>query len=278
MSKVWFVTGAGTGIGAGVGNAVLRNGDRIVATGRNLDKVRAAYAEMNEDRIAFVQLDVTDEGQVKTAVEAAIERFDRIDVLVNNAAYCLLGNFEEITPVEIERQFATNFYGAAHVIRAVLPAMRRQRSGHIFNISSVGGAVGMRHASAYGATKFALEGLSESVAEEVGRFGIKVTVVEPGFFRTALLAPQHVRWARNSIDDYADEGSTEAMWSPYNGAQPGDPAKLGDALVTIANMETPPKLFAAGSDSLAMITLAVEARMNALRVNEVLSRSTDGTF
>ena len=189
-----------------------------------------------------------------------------------------MGNFEELPTAEIEQQFATNFWGVAYVMRAVLPVMRKRRSGHIFNISSVAGAVGFKHCGAYGAAKFALEGLSLAVANEVEQFGIKITVVEPGFFRTDLLAPQSVRWGKNTIEDYAAEGSSEAMWSPYHGKQQGDPAKLGEALVTIAGMENPPRLFAAGSDALAAITPAIEERLNVTRSYEELSKSTDGPF
>jgi NAD(P)-dependent dehydrogenase (short-subunit alcohol dehydrogenase family) len=278
MSKVWFITGAGSGIGAGTARAALRAGDRVIATGRNLDKVRNAYRGVTSDKVAFVQLDVADEARANAAVEEAVKRFGRIDVLVNNAGYSLLGNFEQLTTADIERQFATNFWGVVYLMRAVLPVMRRQRSGHIINISSVAGVVGLKHCAAYGASKFAVEGLSLSVATEVEQFGIKITVVEPGFFRTDLLDPHNVRWGGDGIKDYAAEGSSEAMWSPYHGTQTGDPDKLGDALVTIAGMENPPKLFVAGSDALSVITPAIEARLQSTRAHEGLSRSTDGAF
>ena len=169
MSKVWFVTGAGSGIGAGTVKAALRAGDRVIATGRNLHKLRRALGDGTDENLAFVQLDVADETQAKAAVEQAVQRFGRIDVLVNNAGYSLLGNFEELTIADFERQFATNFWGVAHVMRAALPVMRRQRSGHIINISSVAGVVGQKHCTAYGATKFAVEGLSLATAQEVGK-------------------------------------------------------------------------------------------------------------
>jgi len=156
--------------------------------------------------------------------------------------------------------------------------MRRQRSGRIFNISSVAGVVGLKHCSAYGASKFAVEGLSLAVAEEVAQFGIKVSVVEPGFFRTELLDPSHVQWASQPVRDYSAEGSPEAMWSPYDRTQPGDPAKLGEALVKLAEMETPPKVFVAGGDALSVVQPAVEARLNDVFAYEALSRSTDGSF
>ncbi|MEH2063819.1 MAG: SDR family NAD(P)-dependent oxidoreductase [Nostoc sp.] len=278
MSKVWLITGAGSGIGTGIVKAALHSGDRVVATGRNLDKVRNALRDVASENLAFVQLDVSDEVQAKTAVEEAVKQFGRIDVLVNNAGYSLLGNFEEMTTAEIERQFATNFYGVVYLMRAALPIMRQQRSGHIINISSVAGVVGFKHCAAYAASKFAVEGISLSVAVEVEGFGIKMTLVEPGFFRTDLLDDQNVRWPTNAIEDYAAEGNVQETWSAYNGMQQGDPAKLGDALVKIAGMENPPKLFVAGSDALAAIAPAVEERLQATRAHEELSKSTDGSF
>ena len=274
MSKVWLVTGAGSGIGAGIASAALKTGDRVVATGRNLDKVCNALRDAAGENLAFVQLDVRNEAQAKAAVEEALKQFGRIDVLVNNAGYSLLGNFEELPIEEIERQFATNFWGVAYLMRAALPVMRKQRSGHIINISSVAGVVGLKHCGAYAATKFAVEGLSLSVSNEVEQFGVKITVVEPGFFRTDLIDPQNVGWGKNSIEDYAAEGSVEAMWSPYHGTQPNDPGKLGDALVKVAAMEKPPKLFVAGSDALEVITAAIEERLKETRAYEELSKST----
>jgi NAD(P)-dependent dehydrogenase (short-subunit alcohol dehydrogenase family) len=278
MSKVWFITGAGSGIGTGIAKAALRAGDRVVATGRNLDKVRGAYRDVAPENIAFIQLDVADEARAKAAVDEAVKQSGRIDVVVNNAGYSLLGNFEEMTTAEIQRQFAANFYGVMYVMRAVLPAMRKQRSGHIINISSVAGVVGLKHCAAYGATKFAVEGLSLSVAAEVEQFGIKITVVAPGFFRTDLLDARNVRWPSNVIEDYAAEGNIQETWSAYHGKQQGDPAKLGEVLVKIAGMEKPPKQFLAGSDALTVVVPALEARLQEMRAYEDLSKLTDGTF
>jgi NAD(P)-dependent dehydrogenase (short-subunit alcohol dehydrogenase family) len=278
MSKVWLITGAGSGIGAHTARAALKAGDRVVASGRNLDKVRNALRDVASENLAIVQLDVADEAQARDAVDEAVRRFGRIDVLVNNAGYSLLGNFEEMSTADIERQFATNFYGVMYLMRAVLPVMREQRSGHIINISSLAGAVGFKHCGAYSASKFAVEGLSLSAAPEVEPFGIKITVIEPGFFRTDLLDAQNVRYTRNVIDDYAAECDIQETWSVYDGKQPGDPAKLGEVLVQIAGMENPPKQFVAGSDGLAVLTSALEARLRELRTYEVLSRTTDGKF
>ena len=275
MNKVWFITGAGSGIGAGVAKADLKAGDRVVATSRNIDKLRKALGGHGNQNLAFVQLDVVNEGQAKAAVEQAVQRFGRIDVLVNNAGFSLLGNFEELTIPAFEAQFATNFWGVVYVMRAILPVMRKQRSGHIINISSVAGVVGQKHCSAYGATKFAVEGLSLAVAQEVGQFGIKVTVVEPGFFLTDLLAATNVKYADSTIADYAREGTAEAMWSPYDGKQTGSPDKLGDALVELTRMTNAPQVFVGGSDGLAMVTPAIEARLKDMRAHDALSRSTD---
>jgi len=278
MSKVWFITGAGSGLGTGIAHAALRAGDRVVATGRNLEKVQHAFPGVAPENIAFLALDVTNEAQAKTAIDEAVKRFGRIDVLVNNAGYSLLGNFEQMTAAEIHLQFATNFYGVVHLMHAALPVMRRQRSGHIINISSVAGVVGLKHCAAYAATKFAVEGLSLSVAVEVEQFGIKITLVEPGFFRTNLLETHNVRWVTKIVEDYAPEGTAHDMWAKCHGTQPGDPAKLGDALVKIAAMPNPPKVFVAGADALDMITPAIEERLRESRANETLSKSMAGEF
>ena len=276
--KSLVFTGADSGIGAGIAKAALLAGDRVVASARDLNKLRNALRDVAGDALALVQLDVTDEMQAKEAIDETVKRFGRIDVLVNNAGYSLLGNFEELTMPDIERQVATNLFGVMHLLRAALPVMRTQRSVHVINISSCAGAMGFKHCGAYSATKFAVEGLSLSLAQEIEQFGIKITVMEPGFFRTGLLDERNVRYAESSIADYAHEGSSQQMWSGYNGAQPGDPDKLGEVLVQLAMLPTPPQIFVAGSDALAMLEPVVEARLNAVRAHEDLSRSTDGSF
>lgn len=276
MSKIWFVTGANSGIGAGIVTAALQAGDRVVATGRSLGKLHAAFPAGESDALAFVELDVTDEAQAKAAVAKAVELFGRIDVVVNNAGYCVLGNFEDLSASDIQRQLDTNFFGTVHVLHAALPVLRQQRSGHVINVSSVAGAVGMNHCSAYSASKFALEGLSMAVGAEVERFGIKVTVVEPGFFRTSFLNQQNAAVVETTIDDYAAQGSARDSYAAYDGTQLGDPLKLGEALQAIVAMEAPPKLFAAGSDAIEMLRPAAEERLRAIDGNVELSRSTDG--
>jgi NAD(P)-dependent dehydrogenase (short-subunit alcohol dehydrogenase family) len=278
MSKVWFVTGASSGIGAAVVNAALDAGHRVVATARNLEKLRSVLREPASDRLAFVQLDVSNEARAQKAVAAAVEKFGRVDVLVNNAGYSLLGSLEAMTTEQIELQLETNFFGALYVMRAALPVMRRQRSGRIINVSSLAGVMGFKSCGAYAASKFAVEGLSLSVAQEVEPFGIKVTLVEPGFFRTDLLASQSVVYADVAIDDYPPPDAIKAEWQAYHHKQPGDPAKLGQVIVRLAAMDTPPKQFFAGSDAVNAITADLEARLRELQANRDLSGSTDGNF
>jgi NAD(P)-dependent dehydrogenase (short-subunit alcohol dehydrogenase family) len=275
MSKIWLVTGASSGIGAGIVKAALQAGERVVATGRSMEKLRAEFPEGEHDSLALIELDVTDKEQATAAVADAVERFGRIDVVVNNAGYCVLGNFEDLTAADFGRQLDTNFFGVVHVLHAALPVMRKQRAGHIINISSVAGAVGMAHCSAYSASKFALEGLSMAVAAEVERFGIKVTIVEPGFFRTDFLNKRNAVVIDSKIKDYAGHGTTREAYAAYDGTQLGDPLKLGHALLEIAAMETPLKLFIAGSDAIEMLRPAAEDRLRAITRNVDLSCSTD---
>ena len=276
MSKVWFVTGANSGFGASIVKAALAAGDRVVATARNMEKLRSAFPDIRDDNTALVKLDVADASRAEAAVAEAVTRFGRINVLVNNAGNSYLGNFEELTNADIERQMETNFYGVVDVLRAALPILRKQRSGHIINVSSTAGAAGFKHCTAYSASRFAVEGLTLSLALEVEQFGIKLTIVEPGFFRTSLLSATNVSYAKNSIAYYAHEGSAEAMWSGYDGQQPNDPDKLGEALVKLSNMTTPPLFFAAGPDALDAVRPVMEARLKDMREHEALSKAMVG--
>jgi len=275
MSKTWMITGAGRGIGAEIARAALANGDRVVATARKLSQLQDTFAGADPERIALVELDVADEAQAAPAVAAAVERFGRIDVLVNNAAYGLLGRLEEVSSADIARQFAVNVHGVLHILRAVLPTMRRQRGGHIMNISSIAGITGFDGASVYCASKYAIEGLTASLALEVAPLGIKVTAVEPGFFRTEFLDPSSVRYGATAIDDYAALGSVEQAYGAYKGRQLGDPAKLAAAVVELAGMASPPRQFLAGSDALAMANTALDARRTEMAAFEALTVSTD---
>ncbi|KFC67854.1 SDR family NAD(P)-dependent oxidoreductase [Massilia sp. LC238] len=275
MSKVWFITGAGRGIGAEIAHAAIANGDRVVAAARSLAQLTSTFASVDSEQVELVELDVAKETQATVAIEAAVARFGRIDVLVNNAAYGLLGNFEELSPADIEQQFTVNVFGVMHVLRAALPVLRRQRAGHVVNISSIAGVTGFDGASVYCATKYAIEGLSSSLGLELAKFGIKVSTVEPGFFRTDFLDQSSVRYGQKLIDDYAAYGSVENAYGAYHGKQLGDPAKLAKLVVHLAGMDNPPKQFLAGSDALAMAQTAIDARLVELNQLAGLSRSTD---
>src|SRR4051795_1928214 len=202
MKKTWFITGAGRGMGVHFVKAALSAGHAVVATGRNIDRVAEALGP-SED-LLIIKLDVTSRADAAAAVQAAVDRFGRIDVLVNNAANFYAGFFEELTPEQIERQLATGLIGPMNVTRAVLPVMRKQRSGHIISISSGAGLVGFEFNSAYAAAKFGMEGWMESLAPEIAPLGISTTIVNPGFFRTELLTQTSALYAEPSIADYAD--------------------------------------------------------------------------
>jgi NAD(P)-dependent dehydrogenase (short-subunit alcohol dehydrogenase family) len=237
-------------MGVDFAKAAVAAGHAVVATGRNTDAVGKAVGE--SDNLLVVKLDVTNRADAEAAARAAVDRFGRIDVLVNNAANFYAGYFEELTPEQIERQLTTSLIGPMNVTRAVLPVMRKQRSGHIISISSSAGLVGFELCTAYAASKFGLEGWMESLQPEVAPFGITTTIVNPGFFRTELLTEQSTAYAEPSIEDYAERRAEQMKWwKAQNGQQGGDPAKLAEALVTIANEAQPPRRFIAGADAIA---------------------------
>jgi NAD(P)-dependent dehydrogenase (short-subunit alcohol dehydrogenase family) len=250
--KVWLVTGAGRGLGVDIAKAALAAGNAVVATGRNPERVSAALGA--HDDLLVVKLDVTDPADAQAAVTAAVERFGRIDVLVNNAGNFYAGFFEELRPQDFRAQVETLLFGPINVTRAVLPVMRAQRSGLVVAISSTAGIVGAEFTSAYAAAKFGVEGWIESLAPEVAPFGIRTMVVEPGFFRTELLSPESTNYAQPSIDDYAERTTqTVAAWNAMNGRQGGDPAKLANALVQLASSDEPPARWVAGADAIATV-------------------------
>lgn len=278
MSKIWFVTGAARGIGAETVKAALAAGDKVVATGRDADKVARAF-DAGPERLLALTLDVTDPAQAETAATVAVERFGCIDVLVNNAGYGQLGIFEENSPETAERQFAVNVFGLFDVTRAVLPVMRRQRAGHIFNITSIAGIRGGAGASLYCASKFAVEGFSESLAQEVAPFGIRVTLIEPGYFRTDFLDATSVGWGDNPIGDYAGmSAELRGFFEDRNHQQAGDPAKLGALLVDLAGRAEPPLRFPVGSDAVAVSAERIESLRAEFDAWRDLSATTDGTF
>ena len=276
--RTWFITGAARGLGAAIARAALDAGDNVVVAGRNRDALIKVVGE-NSNRVLSVALDVADLTAARPAVEAALARFGRIDVLVNNAGYGHLGLFEETTAADAQTQYDTNVFGLMAVTRAVLPSMRANRSGRIFNVSSIGGMVGGESGTLYCASKFAVEGFSESLAQEVARFGIQVTIVEPGFFRTDFLDQSSVRYGSRQIADYAE--ASAALKSFYDGRsrnQAGDPAKLGQALVTLVNAPQQPVRWAAGSDGLSLIQGKINSLQAELDAWKALTLSTDGDF
>jgi NAD(P)-dependent dehydrogenase (short-subunit alcohol dehydrogenase family) len=246
---VWFVTGAGRGMGVDIVKAALAGGHSVVATGRNADAVTRVLGR--SDDLLVGKLDVTRPEEAKTAVAAAVERFGRIDVLVNNAGNFFAGFFEEIPPADFRAQIETNLFGPVNVTRAVLPVMRAQRRGLIVTISSTGGIAGQPFVSAYSAAKFGVEGWMESLAPEVAPFGIRTMLVEPGFFRTELLTDESTKWPEASIGDYAENTrQTVSAWKKMNGLQGGDPAKLAAALIQLASQDEPPLRWPAGADAI----------------------------
>ena len=265
--KIWFITGAGRGMGVDFAKAALAAGNAVVATGRTPDAVAKALGD--SDDLLVVQLDVTRPQDAEAAVRAAVDRFGGIDVLVNNAASFYAGYFEELTPEQIERQLTTSLIGPMNVTRAVLPVMRTQRSGHVVTISSSAGFAGFEYGTAYAASKFGVEGWMESLAPEVEPFGIHTTIVNPGFFRTELLTNESTNYATASIEDYAQRNAAQReFWESQNGQQTGDPAKLAQALLTIAEQEQPPRRFIAGADAIAQAEQHVaqfQAEINAYR-------------
>src|SRR5438067_5058522 len=246
--KVWFITGAGRGLGVEIAKAALAAGHAVVASGRDSGRVSKVLGWSND--LLAIKLDVTSRDDAEQAVKAAVERFGRIDVVVNNAASFHAGYFEELTPEQMDRQLAASLIGPMNVTRAVLPVMRKQRSGHIISISSSAGLSGFEFGTAYAASKFGLEGFMDSLHAEVAPLGITTTIVNPGFFRTELLTEQSTNYAEPFIQDY-DERRAKMLefWKAQNGKQSGDPAKLARALITIASQEPPPRRFIAGADA-----------------------------
>jgi NAD(P)-dependent dehydrogenase (short-subunit alcohol dehydrogenase family) len=257
--KIWLVTGAGRGMGTDIARAALDASHAVVATGRNPDRVAEALGA-HEDLLT-VALDVTDPASIQAAVDAAVERFGRIDVLVNNAGNFYAGFFEELPPEDFRAQIDTNLFGPLNVTRAVLPVMRAQRSGLVVTFSSTAGITGGEFTSAYAASKFALEGWNESLTPEVGPFGIRTMLVEPGFFRTELLTEDSTRYPEPTIEDYAERTrQTVTAWKGMNGQQGGDPVKLARALIQLTDSAEPPLRWAAGADAVA----AFEQKANLL--------------
>jgi NAD(P)-dependent dehydrogenase (short-subunit alcohol dehydrogenase family) len=273
-NNVWFVTGAGRGMGVDIAKGALAAGHAVVATGRNPEKVASVLGA--HDDLIVVALDVTDPASAEAAVQAGVDRFGRIDVLVNNAGNFNAGFFEELTPEEFRAQIETTFFGPVNVTRATLPVMRGQRSGLVVTISSTAGIVGGEFLTAYAASKFGVEGWMESLSPEVAPFGIRTMLVEPGFFRTELLSPESTKYAESSIADYAERtAQTVTAWQSMNGQQGGDPAKLADALVRLAALDEPPLRFPAGADAVATFENRAKLLLELADANRELSSNLD---
>jgi NAD(P)-dependent dehydrogenase (short-subunit alcohol dehydrogenase family) len=265
--KVWFITGAGRGMGVDIAKAALVAGYKVVATGRNTDRVSKALGK--SENLLIAKLDITKPADAEATVKAAVDKFGTIDVLVNNAASFYAGYFEELTPEQMQMQLQTSLIGPMNVTRAVLPVMRKQHSGHIISISSSAGLTSFDFCSAYSASKFGLEGWMLALQSEVAPFGINTTIVNPGFFRTELLTEESTNYADHPIEDY-NERRVQQMefWKSANGQQSGNPAKLALALIKISNEEKPPHRFIAGADAIGtaeQVVATLQQQINAYR-------------
>ncbi len=273
IQKVWFITGASKGMGLETAKLVLANGDKLVATSRNINELISNLGEASENFLPLA-LDITKDAEVSDAVFKSIVHFGRLDVVLNNAGYYLVGSLEEISEEEFRKTQEVNVFGTVNIIRHVLPYLRKQKSGHIINIASNMGYMGYANTGSYNAAKFAVVGLSEALAQEVKPFGIKVTVVAPGMFRTNFMSETTLLVAEKEIEGYGKKAHA-AMLSSFNGHQPGDPKKLAQALNHIVKAQEPPVHLILGPDSYNSI---LEQRKNEQAEMEQwkhLSLSTD---
>jgi NAD(P)-dependent dehydrogenase (short-subunit alcohol dehydrogenase family) len=251
--SVWFITGASRGFGAEIVDQALAAGHQVVATARDPRTVTSRFPD-SDDQLLAVSLDVTDEAAAKAAVESAVQRFGRIDIVVNNAGRGLLSAVEEASDAAARAVYDTNVFGILNVLRAVLPTLRAQRSGHILNLSSIGGFGGSAGWGIYCSTKFAVEGISEALEREVGPLGISVTIVEPGYFRTDFLDVSSLHTELSVIDDYAETaGAMRQRAADVNHGQPGDPVKAAAAILRLATSGQPPLRLQLGSDSFGAV-------------------------
>ncbi|KWK69512.1 short-chain dehydrogenase [Burkholderia ubonensis] len=274
FKRVWFITGASRGIGALIAEAALADGNAVVAAGRHVPAIVERLGE--SAALLPVELDVTDEAQAKAAVQAAVEKFGRIDVLVNNAGFGLLGAVEESADKDVRRMYDTNVFGLLNVTRAVLPTMRANRSGHVINISSIGGYRAAAGFGVYSSTKFAVEGITEALHAELKPLGVHATVVEPGYFRTDFLDASSLVVAPDVIDDYDEtSGAVRRKAVQLNRNQPGDPAKLAAAMIALVDAPNPPLRLPLGTDTLAAIAAKNAYVAQETETWKALSSSTD---
>jgi NAD(P)-dependent dehydrogenase (short-subunit alcohol dehydrogenase family) len=272
MQRVYLITGAGRGMGTDIAKAALAAGHNVVATGRAPGAVSKAIGA--HERLLTARLHVTNPDEAAQAVQAAEEQFGRIDVLVNNAGNLFGGFFEELSPEQVRSQIETNLFGPMNVTRAVLPVMRKQRSGLVISLSSLAGLVGGEFLGAYSASKFALEGWMEAITLEVAPFGIRTMIISPGSFRTELLQPNSTTFAELSIPDYAERtAQIVPSWQALNGQQVGDPRKLAAALIMLADSEEPPLRWVAGSDVVAAAEQKAHTLLAQVEAHRMLSTS-----
>ncbi|WP_370462058.1 SDR family oxidoreductase [Phyllobacterium sp. SYP-B3895] len=270
--SVWFITGAGRGMGVHITNAALAAGHQVVATGRNPDKVAKVFE--TSDNLLVLKLDVTSPADAEAAAQTTIKRFGRIDVIVNNAASFYAGYFEELSRQQMDLQLATSLLGPMNVTRAFLPDMRKQKAGRIISISSTAGLIGYEFCTAYSASKFGLDGWTEALQAEVAPFGIETMIVNPGFFRTELLTAESTQYADNTVDDYRERRmQQEAFWTGANGTQGGDPAKLAQALVKLDKEPALPRRFLAGADAIATAEQKIATLQKEIDAYRALSSS-----
>jgi NAD(P)-dependent dehydrogenase (short-subunit alcohol dehydrogenase family) len=273
-APVWFITGCSTGFGYELAKLILSGGGKAAVTARNPESL-AELVEGHGDRALPLRLNVDDQRQIEAGVQAALDRFGRIDVLVNNAGYGYQAAIEEGVDAEIRAQFETNVFGLFAITRACLPAMRRQRRGHVINITSIGGLVGFAASGYYCASKHAIEGWSDTLAVETAPLGIKVTCVEPGPFRTDW-AGRSLRQTPNVIADYAETaGARMTMTSGYSGQQPGDPVRAAQAIIDIALSEHAPRHLVMGAFAFDTATKRLKARLDEIEAWRETALATD---
>lgn len=272
MANNWFITGSARGLGRSLVRAAVEAGDRVVATARNPEALSDLVAA-HGDRVVPLPLDVTDPAQARAAVDAAVARVGRLDIVVNNAGQGLLGAFEEMTDAQFDAQLDINFFGVVHVTRAALPVLRRQRAGHLVQISSVGGRAGAPGLSGYQAAKFAVEGFSEVLFHELKPLGVKVTIVEPGGFRTDWAGASMATAA--PLEDYKAVHEFRAMVARRAGYELGDPDRGAQAILSAVRSDSPPLRLPLGSDAYAYMKLTYESNLAELERTKPLTLSTD---
>jgi NAD(P)-dependent dehydrogenase (short-subunit alcohol dehydrogenase family) len=272
--RVWFVTGTSSGFGNAVGKAVLEHGDRLAATARDRDSIASLVDEFPDQAMAL-PLDVRDADAARDAVDEAVSRFGQVDVVLNNAGYGHVGAIEELTDAELRQQLDVNLLGVINVTRAALPHMRRQRSGHFVQMSSLNGVEGLVGGGYYTASKFAVEGLSETLADEVAHLGIKVTIVEPGPHRTRFANAKSAKWSE-PMEDYEDSvGMARKTIRDMDGNQPGDPARAAEAIIEVVEADQPPLRLPLGQMALDNIRAKLNGQLDELEEWSELSATSD---